>query len=139
VDERVKTIIAGSRTITDWQILAAAIEACPWEITSVISGGAAGVDTRAEEFARDCGLPLKVCPAEWKRYGQAAGRLRNEYMLGLANRVLAVWDGQSPGTRHMIAIAKRDGAEVFVYEYHADTGKTFEEHFPARNTRIGSR
>lgn len=135
-----KTIIAGSRTITDWTALAAAIEACPWEITAVVSGGASGVDRLGEEFADETELPLEVYPARWDAHGSSAGRLRNELMLGKANHVLAVWDGQSYGTRHMINIAKRDGAEVFVYELpFGDTGAEPQiEHFPARVRAGGS-
>lgn len=128
-----KTIIAGSRSITDWKVLAKAIKLCPWEITTVISGTADGVDKLGEQYADDCELPLEIYPARWDLYGMAAGRLRNELMLGKAKHVLAVWDGKSNGTRHMISIAKRDGAEVFIYEHDVATNKaTGWDHFPAR-------
>jgi len=123
----VKTIIAGSRTITDWQILAAAINACPWEITEVVSGGAAGVDTLAEEFAIEMGLRCLVIPAEWKTHGKRAGYMRNEVMLTHARHLLAVWDGASRGTRHTVQRAKQQGAEVFLYEVRGI--EVFTEHY----------
>lgn len=128
-----KTIIAGSRSITDWQVLARAIELCPWEITAVVSGNAVGIDQLGEDYARDLGLPLEVYPALWKQHGSKAGLYRNEEMLGKAKHLLAVWDGNSSGTRHMISIAKRDGAEVFVYEYDLEKGKEAgRDHYFAR-------
>ena len=43
-----KTIIAGSRSIDDITIVAAAVEASGFDITEVISGGARGVDHLGE-------------------------------------------------------------------------------------------
>jgi len=114
----VKTIICGSRTVTGWQHVAAAIEECPWEITAVISGHALGVDRLGEEYATETFLPLEVYPARWDLYGNSAGRLRNEWMLGKAEAVLAVWDGESPGTKHMIRIAEREKIPVHVYRVY---------------------
>jgi hypothetical protein len=68
-----------------------------------------------EEYAKVAGLPLEVYPARWELYGMNAGRLRNELMLGKAEAVLAVWDGESRGTRHMIRIAEREQIPVFIY------------------------
>lgn len=128
-----KTIIFGSRSITNWKVLAQALKACPWQITAVVSGHAAGVDALGEAYAKDCELPCEVYPARWDLYGSHAGRLRNELMLGKAKHVLAVWDGNSNGTRHMITIAKREGAEVFVYEYDVAKGQAVGwDHFPAK-------
>lgn len=53
-------------------------------------------------------------PAEWKRYGRAAGMIRNQQMAWYATHLIAFWDGQSSGTRSMIEMAKRDGLEVRV-------------------------
>jgi len=84
----------------------------------VISGHAPGADTLGEEYATDMCLPLEVYPARWDLYGNSAGRLRNELMLGKAEAVLAVWDGESPGTRHMIRIAEREKIPVHVYRVY---------------------
>jgi hypothetical protein len=71
-----KVVIAGSRDITDYDVLLKAIKECPFQITEVISGRARGVDTLGEKYAEDCGLKLHLFPADWKKYRNAAGPIR---------------------------------------------------------------
>ena len=110
-----KTIIAGSRTITRICLLAVAVTAAKFEMTEIVSGCADGVDQLGERWAQMAGLPVRQFPADWKRYGRAAGRQRNLQMAVYAQALIAIWDGKSPGTRHMIATAERMGLKVFVY------------------------
>jgi len=110
-----KTIIAGSRGITDYKELQKAISAGGIMITSVISGTAAGVDRLGEEYASEYGLPLYKYPAEWDRYGKSAGYRRNEQMADEGEALLAIWDGTSRGTKHMIDIARRKGLKIYVH------------------------
>lgn len=110
-----KTIIAGSRTCAEYSALLDAIGACPFSITEVVSGRAAGVDTLGEMYAKEHGLPLHLFPADWKSHGKRAGYLRNTEMSKNAEALLAVWDGQSRGTKHMIEIAEKAGLDVFVF------------------------
>lgn len=56
-------------------------------------------------------------PANWSRYGRSAGYIRNQEMadyVGPSGMLVAVWDGQSRGTQHMIDIARRTGMQVRV-------------------------
>lgn len=111
-----KTIIGGSRTITDYETFERAMLEVPWEITHVVSGGAKGVDTLAERYAREHHLPLTVLKAEWAKEGRAAGYRRNERMAEEpgVEALVAVWDGKSRGTYHMITIAQRKHLRVHV-------------------------
>lgn len=110
-----KTIIAGSREITDYNVLIEAYAECPFHITSVVSGCARGVDKLGEFFSQDNSLPLEKYPADWSTYGKRAGYIRNTEMADNAEALLAIWDGESRGTKHMIDIAREKGLEVFVY------------------------
>ena len=110
-----KTIIAGSRGITDYHVLLEAYTECPFSITSVVSGCARGVDALGEKFANDNSLPLEKYPADWDTYGKRAGYIRNAEMADNAEALLAIWDGESRGTKHMIDIAREKGLEVYVY------------------------
>lgn len=112
-----RTIIAGSRGCKDPQVLRQAILRVPWPISVVISGGAPGADLLGEAWAREAGLPLEVYPAPWGKMGKAAGRWRNTQMLQVADALVALWDGQSPGTAHMIRIATAAGKPVLVHHY----------------------
>lgn len=76
-----------------------------------ISGGARGADHLGEDYAldrlHDQAVPFMRFPAEWDRYGKAAaGAIRNTLMAWHATHLIAFWDGESPGTRHMIQTAK---------------------------------
>lgn len=124
-----KTIIAGSREITSPGIVARAILASGIEITEVVSGGARGVDSLGEQWARRSRIPVTefpVTPADWKKYGKRAGYIRNHKMGEYAEALIAVWDGQSRGTGHMINIAKELGLLVKMFIYDEKTGELRE-------------
>jgi len=110
-----RTIIAGSRSITDPQLVAKAVAESGFTITSVVSGGARGIDRLGEAWATDHTIAITRFPAEWTRYGRSAGYRRNEVMAVHADALLAIWDGHSPGTRHMIDTARDHGLTVFVF------------------------
>jgi YspA, cpYpsA-related SLOG family len=110
-----RTIIAGSRGMGNLDLFRA-LEQCPWTalITTVLSGTARGIDQAGELWAKHKGKTLERYPADWAK-GRSAGYKRNEKMVGKAEALLAVWDGKSRGTRHMIDIATVRGLLVFVY------------------------
>jgi len=115
-----RTIIAGSRTITKQETANFGIETAPFseEITEVVSGRAKGVDRMGETWALQNGVPIKFFPvtsADWEQHGKKAGMLRNEKMADYADALIAIWDGQSKGTKHMIDYARKKGLRVFVY------------------------
>ena len=116
-----KVVIAGSRDITDYNILIKAIKECPFQITEVISGRARGVDTLGEKYAEDYGLKLHLFPADWKKYRNAAGPIRNAQMADFADAVLCVWDGVSSGTKDMMNQAKKRGLPLYVFKVDPDT------------------
>jgi predicted Rossmann fold nucleotide-binding protein DprA/Smf involved in DNA uptake len=86
-----RTIIAGSRNIENYAMLAAAVKALPWNPTLVISGGAAGVDTMGERWAKENGIGVEVFQADWESLGKRAGFVRNEDMAKRAEALLALW------------------------------------------------
>jgi hypothetical protein len=116
-----KTIVAGSRTITDVNIVAFAIEQSGFLITEIASGMARGVDMAAVEYAHRTGVPLRPFPADWETEGRAAGYNRNVRMAEWAEALVAIWDGKSRGTKHMIDIARKAGLKVFVYRVTVET------------------
>jgi hypothetical protein len=115
-----RTIIAGSRTTTQSDFNSA-ISSCKWarHISCVLSGTARGADKLGERWARSrCPpIPVERYHANWNRYGSRAGFIRNETMVEQAEALIAVWDGKSNGTRHMIEIAYDFGLKVYVYKF----------------------
>lgn len=110
-----RTIIAGSRGITDYQAVCDAVIESGFDITVAVSGTARGVDQLGERWARGHGVPVDRFPAQWDRDGKSAGYKRNVVMAILSDALIALWDGKSRGTKHMIDEAKRRGLRVYVY------------------------
>jgi predicted Rossmann fold nucleotide-binding protein DprA/Smf involved in DNA uptake len=114
----VRVIIAGSRTITSYMEVEAAYKFSPFskeEDITIISGNAPGVDRLGEQVAREWALDRVIFPANWARHKQAAGAIRNTEMAAYADALVAVWDGESKGTAHMIKTMEALGKPVFVY------------------------
>lgn len=115
-----RVIIAGSRDITDPDIVEEAIEASGFEITEVVSGGARGVDLNGMAWARRHGMDPKIFLPEWDKYpGKSAGFVRNvqmaEYAAEADGALIAIWTGESAGTRHMIKEAEKRNLKVYVH------------------------
>jgi hypothetical protein len=110
------TIIAGSREGIHYDDVLKAMETCPWMPTEIVSGKARGVDTMGEQWAKENDVPIKEFPADWKNLGRKAGTLRNCQMGDYADALVAVWDGSSRGTTHMIKYAREKGLKVHVHD-----------------------
>ncbi len=110
-----KTIIAGSRLIKDYLIVKEAIKQSSFQITEVVSGEAVGVDGLGRRFGEENNIPVTKFPADWKAHGKGAGYIRNKQMADYAEALIAVWDGESRGTKNMIEQATKNGLKVFVY------------------------
>ena len=105
-----KLIIAGSRGLVSTFIIDSAIELLnilPREIEEVVSGRARGIDVCGEDWAEGNDIPCSLFPADWDKYGKSAGYIRNKEMAEYGDELLAIWDGESKGTRNMIDIMKR--------------------------------
>ena len=118
-----RVIVAGGRGFTDYQglcktldyIFRKALDRGDDVIT--ISGTARGVDEMGERYAATRGLKCERMPANWDRYGKSAGYKRNESMAKVATHLIAFWDGNSRGTKHMIDIARHEGLTIRVIDY----------------------
>lgn len=121
-----KTIIAGSRNITDYQKLKDALSyfgVQKWSFSEVVSGGAKGVDALGEQWAKEHNVPLTIFPADWQTHGKAAGPIRNRAMAQYADRLIVLWDGASKGTLNMIHEAEKAGLIVVGMNYGKESQK----------------
>lgn len=120
--ENFKVIIAGSRGFSNYRLLR---EKCNRFLREkrkecniiIVSGGARGADALGEKYAKDEGFSLEIYPAQWKKFGKAAGFRRNEQMAEVADALIAFWDGKSHGTKHMIDIMNEKNLLVKVVNY----------------------
>lgn len=121
-----RLIICGGRDFSDYDLFTEKLNRLMayYENILIISGHASGADTFAEQYAGEHNIPIKVFRAEWKKYGRAAGPIRNRSMLEFAKEgtpvVAAFWDGKSRGTGNMINMAKTAGVECHIYNYEHD-------------------
>lgn len=84
-----------------------AIELSNYQITEVVSGTARGVDKLGETWAESAGIPVRRFPANWRKFGRAAGGFRNSEMADYADAAVILWDGESSGTLDMIDKMRR--------------------------------
>lgn len=118
-----RVIIAGSRSITNKNVFNNAIKNAIDSgiyINEVISGGARGIDTLAIEYAIDNSILLRVFKAQWGLYNKSAGFIRNKEMADYADALIAIHDGKSKGTQHMIEIATGKDLLVYVETYNKE-------------------
>src|SRR5690606_7948711 len=83
-------------------------------VDEVVCGGAVGPDKLGEKWALVNDVPVAYFPAQWNRYGDAAGPMRNRQMAEYADEALILWDGVSPDTRNMIKEMKRLNKPYFL-------------------------
>lgn len=114
-----KTIIAGSRSFrhnADLELIEQAVRLSGFSISEVVSGTAYGIDRLAIAWALRNHIPVREFYAQWGVHGQSAGYMRNMAMAEYADALIAVWDGSSRGTAHMIDHARKRGLPVFVLD-----------------------
>jgi len=110
-----KVIIAGGRNFRNYEQLCKVCDNILKDQTNIeIVSGAyyKGADKLGEKYATEKGFPIKQFPADWKKFGRAAGPKRNEQMANYADALIAFWDGKSRGTKHMIDLAKKEYLKV---------------------------
>ena len=108
-----KLAIVGSRTFSDYELLKTTIDQIPTP-SLIVSGGARGADTLAEQYARERGIPTKIFLPDWKLHGKVAGFIRNELIVKECDFLVAFWDGKSNGTRNSISHAKEMKKEFLI-------------------------
>lgn len=109
-----RTIIAGSRTVTDYETVKKGIESIAIPITVVLCGEAKGPDKLGKYWASENNIPVESYPADWEKHGKGAGFIRNIEMVKNADVLIAFWDGRSKGTEHVIKQAKKYNLKVFI-------------------------
>ena len=120
----IKIIIAGSRNFNDYDKVCSKAKELISEIKAshenpffeIVSGGAKGVDTLGERFAKEKNFELIIFPADWSKYGRVAGPKRNAEMANYATHLLSFWDGKSKGTKSMISLAEKKGLSVKIVD-----------------------
>ena len=114
-----RIIIAGSRSFNNYDLLAKVMDkvTANLDAVTIVSGAARGADTLGERWANEHNHTIISMPADWERFGKSAGYRRNEEMATIADGLVAFWDGQSRGTKHMIDIMKAANKPVRIIRF----------------------
>lgn len=99
--------IVGSRSFNNYYIVYKTLKRYLPEKALIVSGEAKGADTLAQIYALQNGYMFDAYPAKWEQYGRSAGMKRNVDMIQNSDNVIAFWDGNSPGTKNFIDLAKK--------------------------------
>lgn len=103
-----KLLIAGSRSIKDFDLE----PYIPNDTELIISGGAKGVDTLAEDYADKHNISKIILRPEYSKYGKAAPLKRNEKMIEMCDELLVIWDKKSRGSLFTIKHAQAKAKPV---------------------------
>jgi predicted Rossmann fold nucleotide-binding protein DprA/Smf involved in DNA uptake len=122
-----KAAVVGSRSINSYEVVKAILS--QYKFIQIISGGAKGVDTLAEQYSEESNLmkPLVILP-NWKQYNRGAGAVRNREIVDKSDFVIAIWDGKSKGSLISINYAKNNNKPVYVWLVEADQFRLLESH-----------
>jgi hypothetical protein len=118
-----KLLVCGSRDYADYRTIDEVLDGLHRNrpISQLIEGGALGADRFARYWANNNNIPVWTFDAEWERYKQAAGPIRNTRMLreGRPDLVVAFLSKpleRSKGTANMVAQAHRAKVQVSIIE-----------------------
>lgn len=78
-----RVLVCGGRDYADRDAVYSALDKlhAKVHITLIIEGGQTGADRLARDWAKLRGIEYETEDADWKRYGPAAGPIRNALML----------------------------------------------------------
>lgn len=85
--------------------------------TIIIHGNATGADTLCKEVAESLGMIVISVPANWNKYGKAAGPIRNKEMLDMVPEEVIAFHNDiknSRGTKNCITQARQRGIRTIV-------------------------
>lgn len=105
-------LICGSRSIDNINL---DIYLNPDSIGEVVTGGATGVDTLAEKWAKKHNIEYITYLPDYKNYGKRAPLIRDEDMVNFCDIIVAFWDGQSSGTYYTINYGKKMNRKIYLH------------------------
>ena len=69
------------------------------------------------KILKENNIPIEYYYPNWTKFGRRAGLIRNVEMALVADALVAVWNGYSRGTGHMIDTARAKGLKIYVELY----------------------
>lgn len=113
-----RILVTGGRDFNDRGLLQSTLDELHDNhcFTLLIHGNARGADRLAGKWAKDRGINVLSCSADWERHGRAAGPIRNRRMLREGPDLVVSFPG-GKGTKNMIEVATKAGIDVVEVGY----------------------
>lgn len=118
-----KVAIVGSRSINNEDLVINFIK----EIhdfdpiyDKIVSGGARGVDTIAEKFAKENNIRTIIFVPDWKKYGSNAAFIRNADIIQKCEKCIIIWDGESEVTKNDITLCNEMNKPCYIFNVLTD-------------------
>ncbi|MCH8049006.1 DUF2493 domain-containing protein [Patescibacteria group bacterium] len=86
------------------------------DVKEVVSGGAIGVDTFAESWAKKNDIKTFIFYPNWSKYGRGAGMIRNKLIIDRSDSVIAFMTEGSKGTKNSVNYAKKQNKLLLLFE-----------------------
>ena len=106
--DKCSCIIAGSRTINDYNLVEQSVKDSNFKIDEIVCGCARGVDECGKQYGIKHNIPIKKFPAKWNdfdvepcciktrwdgaKYNSWAGHIRNKQMALYSSHLILIWD-----------------------------------------------
>jgi len=111
-----RVAVVGSRTFNNEVMLCNELQKIS-SITEIVSGGAKGADSLAENYAEKNNIPKKLFLPNWKQHGKIAGVVRNWEIINYSDFILIFWDGKSKGSLDVINKCKMKNKKHLVIQF----------------------
>ena len=120
LNRKIKIALIGSRGFVDFDLFKEKVKPIFSELSGnidcIVSGGAKGADSLAEQYAQDNRINTVIYKPEWKKYGRGAGIVRNRVIIDNSDLVIAFLKNNSKGTKNSIKVATELKKELIVFE-----------------------
>ena len=110
-----KIAVVGSRIFLNYEQLSNYLDKNLKWGDSIVSGGAIGVDSMAQRYAKDRGLRITIIYPDYGRYGKGATFIRNKEIVEESDRVVAFYATghfQEGGTANTAGWARKLGKPI---------------------------
>ena len=133
-----RLLVCGGRDFTDHQALGSCMSRLhrKYRLTMIIHGGARGADHLAGMFAEMMDLAVWEFKADWAKFKQAAGPIRNAEMLRVGRPHMALAMPGGPGTRDMAIRCLKAGVPLHIYNPITETMEKADRHAGIRSLDI---
>lgn len=112
-----KVLCCGDRNWKNWKLIQKRLASLPKDAV-IVEGEARGADKMCRYVAEQLGLEVRKYPADWDKYGKAAGPIRNRLQFDTEqpDMVIAFHNdlASSKGTKDMVEYARSKGCPIEV-------------------------